>query len=166
MIKNFQDFSKELQDYISGVFTLTPTMNILMNDRSKDWYGLIGKYFLEQYGEENLEDHEILFDRLKNGSKKDKETSYFMLGTYFLTTYLDETSLKEMFGNPICHSEFGEGFRPRRKYEYCSYFIDISGHKAHIGYDERGTRMEVEKDLSPNEVFEMIKELVDKYVNR
>lgn len=166
MIKNFQDFNKELQDYVSGKFTLTPIMNILMNDYTKEWCGLIGKYFLEQYGEENLGEHKILFDRLKSGNKKDKETSYRMLGIYFLTYYLDENSLKEMFGNPICHREFGEGFRRKRKYEYCSYFVDINGHKAHIGYDERGTSMEVEKDLSPNEVFEMIKELIDKYVNR
>lgn len=138
MITNFKDFNKELQDYVDGKFTLTPTMNILMNDRSKDWYGLIGKYFLEQNGEENI-DSEILLDKLK-GSKKDKERTYFILGTYFLTSYLDQTSLKEMFGKPICHNEFGEGFRPRRKYQHCSYFVDIDGHKAHISYDERGTR--------------------------
>lgn len=130
MISNFKDFNKELQDYVSGKFTLTPIMNILMNDRAKEWYVLIGKYFLEQCGEENITDY--MSDKLKNGSKKDKETSYRMIGIYFLTSYLDESSLNKMFGKPICHDEFGEGFEPRRKYEYCSYFVNINGHKAHI----------------------------------
>ena len=166
MISNFKDFNKELHDYVSGKFNLTPIQNILMNDYSKEWYSLIGKYFLEQWGEENLAEHKITLDRLKTGSKKDKESSYRMLGIFFITSHLNEKTLKEMFGKPICHSEFGEGFRPRRKYEYCSYFVDISGHKTHIGYDERGTSIEVENGLKPEEVFNMIKELVDKYVSR
>lgn len=33
-----------------------------------------------------------------------------------------------------------------------------------FGYDDGGTRMEVENGLTPNEVFEMIKELIDNYI--
>lgn len=164
MISKFEDFNLELHDYISGRLKLVPIMNVLMNDHSKEWYSLIGKYFLEQYGAENLQQHKILLDRIKTGNHRDKDTSYRMLGIYFITSYLDENSLIEMFGKPLYHSEFGEGFEPNRKYEHCSYFLNIDGYKAHIGYDHRGTRIEVQDGLSPDEVFKMIKGLVDKYV--
>ena len=94
--------------YVNGELELTPILNILMNDQSCDWYALIGKYFLEEYGEENLK-HQRLFDKIHNGSKKEKETSYYMLGTFFVCSYLDQRALKEMFGSPICHDKFGEG---------------------------------------------------------
>ncbi len=148
--------------YVNGELELTPILNILMNDQSCDWYALIGKYFLEEYGEENLK-HQRLFDKIHNGSKKEKETSYYMLGTFFVCSYLDQRALKEMFGSPICHDKFGEGFQPRRTYTYCSYFIDINGHTVHIGFDERGTSIEVPVDLSSIEVFNIVKELVNIY---
>lgn len=163
-ISKFKDFSKELKDYINGELKLAPITNILMNDYSKNWYAEIGKYFVEQYGIENLKNHQFLLDKLKR-SKKDKELSYQMLGIYFITSYLDEASLKEMFGNPICHSEFGEGFDRKRKYEFCSYIVDINKHKIHIGFDHRGTIIEVEDSLEPIVVFEIIKELVDKFTS-
>lgn len=171
MISNFKDFNKELHDYVSGKFNLTPIQNILMNDYDNEWYSLIGKYFLEKWGEENLQEHKITLDRIKKGNKRDKETGYRMLGIFFITSHLNEETLKEMFGKPICHSEFGEGFDNKRKYddrgnespEYCSYFLNIDGHKAHIGYDHRGTSIEVENGLKPEEVFNMIKELVDRF---
>jgi hypothetical protein len=73
---------------------------------------------------------------------------------YFLTSQLDPTSLRKMFGEPILHSEFGEGFygkngRPLKKWQYASYFVKIGNLNLHIGYDHRGTNIEVE---SPDKV--------------
>jgi len=163
-ISRFMDFNKELQDYIDGKFNLTPILNILMNDRSVDWYVKLGKYFVDHVGSENLKLHSTLLKRL-NGSRSDKETSYRMFGIYFITAYLNEDSLKEMFGKPVCHSEFGEGFDEKIKYEFCSYFVDMDGHKIHIGYDHRGTIIEVEKNLKPEEVYKILIELVDTYID-
>lgn len=71
-----------------------------------------------------------------------------------------------MFGSPICHSEFGEGFRPKRKYEYCSHFVEVGGEKLHIGYDDRGTSIEVNPNLTPQAVYNIMENLVDRYLDK
>ncbi len=163
-INKFVEHSKEekLQEYLDGKLNLTPILNILMNDRKTDWYSRIGEYFLEKMGKDFFgEEHSFLFDKM-NGSKKDKESSLRMLGIYFITTYLDEKSLKKMFGNPICHDHFGEGFERKRKYSFCSHIVEIDGQTLHIGYDHRGTVIECEKMTSEN-VLNIIRKLIDLY---
>ncbi len=49
MIKKFESYSKELSDYVKGKTKLTPQMNILINDRSKNWYAEVGKYFVDVF---------------------------------------------------------------------------------------------------------------------
>jgi len=158
--------SSELSDYCNGKIKLTPILNIIGNDSSKEWYSIIGKYFYNKAGEDFFKNHHILLDKLKVGSKKDKETSYRMIGIYFITSYLNDKSLKRMFGSPICHSEFGEGFRPKRKYEYCSHFVEVGGEKLHIGYDDRGTSIEVNPNLTPQAVYNIMENLVDRYLDK
>ena len=51
MINKYESFSSELKDYVKGKTKLTPQMNILINDRSKDWYSEIGKYLVEIFNE-------------------------------------------------------------------------------------------------------------------
>jgi hypothetical protein len=34
----------KLKDYTSGKIHFTPIMNIMMNERTKDWYAELGKY--------------------------------------------------------------------------------------------------------------------------
>lgn len=163
-IKRFANFNKELVTYVSDGYKLTPIMNILMNDYGNDWYAKIGKYFFDKVGKSFLEkDHYKLIERLKKPLIK-KDSVYRMIGIYFITTYLSESSLKEMFGQPINHSEFGEGFKPKRKYEFSSYFLEFGDSVVHIGYDERGTIIEVPEDLTPEGVYQILVELVNTYV--
>lgn len=162
-MKHINKFNQELSDYCDGKVKLTPILNILMNDRSKEWYSILGEYFYNKAGKEFFLDHPYLLDKV-NGSKKDKETFYRVLGIYFITAYLDDKALKRMFGSPICHSEFGEGFHPRRKYEYCSHFVEVGGEKIHIGYDDRGTSIEVNPNLSPKVVYNILENLINMYL--
>ena len=164
MITTFKLYenNSDLENYINGKYKLTPTINILMNDSTKDWYSLIGEDFFNNVDEDFFKSNKWI-EKIKKASKKEKNKYYDFIGINFITSYLNEESLKNMFGEPICHGEFGEGFEPKRKYEYCSYFVDINNSKVHIGYDERGTTIEVEKGLTTNEVYEIIKVLIDKY---
>lgn len=61
-----------------------------------------------------------------------------------------------MFGEPIYHDNFGEGFdgewnedledydEPEIKSSFASYFVTLNNINFHIGYDHRGTTFEVE----------------------
>ena len=40
---------KELKSYINGKTRLTPQLNILINDRSEDWYAEVGRYFVDLF---------------------------------------------------------------------------------------------------------------------
>ena len=91
-----------------------------------------------------------------------------------------------MFGKPIFHDEFGEGFdgeydeetdeelEPEIKESYASYFVNVDGTNFHIGYDHRGTGIEIEvpskfnydgnfSDEDAKKCFESLKKLVDLY---
>jgi hypothetical protein len=180
MIKKFESFSQELKDYVNGKTKLTPQMNILINDRSKDWYAEVGKYFVDLFdgdlpGGLSFYNDKIdklgVFDKLSGKS----ERLYSNIGIFIFTSIFDEEVLKKIFGDPLYHDEFGEGFEgeydeeteeysePENKFQYASYFIEIDGVKFHIGYDHRGTSMEVEIGTSPQKVFDCIKSLIDKY---
>ena len=103
-----------------------------------------------------------------------------MIGTFFLTGSggLDEKSLEIMFGEPMYHNEFGEGWeemydesdmiipindKRKQKNSYASYFLTIKGIKIHIGFDHRGTSIEMEDGTTPIQAFNVIKSLVDIY---
>ena len=180
MISKYESFSSELKDYVKGKTKLTPQMNILINDRSKDWYAEVGKYLVELFNGElpgRLSFFNNKFNKLgimdKLTGKSDRV--YSSIGIFVFTSIFDEEVLKKLFGDPLCHDEFGEGFEgeydeetdkysePENKSQYASYFINIDDVKFHIGYDHRGTSMEVEVGTSPQKIFECIKSLINKY---
>lgn len=88
-------------------------------------------------------------------STRDRNTVVATLAINFLTGVLDNKALQNMFGNPILHDEFGEGFNgeydeetdeygePDIKESFASYFVTIGDTQLHIGYDHRGTSVEV-----------------------
>jgi hypothetical protein len=156
---------KTLQEYTNGKINFTPIMNILMGNRDKDWYAELGKYITETIDITKVPELSFLSDRLeqnKNLVTKMKDwlgnpnTFYFSVSSFFLTSGLNEDVLRKMFGEPILHDEFGEGFDgeydeetdeygdPDIKESYASYFVNIGGTRFHIGYDHRGTGIEVE----------------------
>lgn len=184
---------KILQDYTGGKIHFTPIMNIMGNNYSKDWYAELGKYIVDTIDIEKVSELSFLTDEVKQKKKivtkmKDffSDSLYFSISSFFLTSALNDKSLKKMFGEPILHNEFGEGFdgeydeetdemgEPDIKESYASYFVTVGGTNFHIGYDHRGTTIEIQEnqnsnwkmkisDKSAESCFESLKKLVDLY---
>ena len=186
---------QKLKDYTKGIIHYTPIMNIKMNNRSKDWYTELGKYITEELDIEKIPYLSFFADKLKERKGlitkiKDfigtESRTYASIAINFLTGVLDEKSLEKMFGRPILHNEFGEGFEgeydeetdergePDIKESYASYFVNVGGIELHIGYDHRGTSIEIQKpskfrwggeisDKVAQKCFESLKKLVDLY---
>ena len=171
---------KELKSYINGKTRLTPQLNILINDRSKDWYAEVGRYFVDLFdgklpGRLSFYDNKIkelgIVDKLSGKSDR----VYNTIGIFLFTSVFDEEVLQKLFGDPLFHNEFGEGFEgeydeetdeytdPENKHDFASYFVSIDGVKFHIGYDHRGTTMEVKEGTTPEKLVDCIKTMIDKY---
>ena len=192
---------QKLKDYTKGKTHYTPIMNIIMNNRSEDWYAELGKYITENldiekipylsYFSDKLKKEKSLITKIKDFVSPNTQT-YTSIAINFLTGVLDEKSLENMFGKPIFHDEFGEGFEgeydeetdeelePEIKESYASYFVNVDGTNFHIGYDHRGTSIEIEvptkflqrifgrnddefSDEEAKKCFESLKKLVNLY---
>lgn len=192
---------QKLKDYTKGKNHYTPVMNIIMNNRSENWYAELGKYITEELDIEKIPYLSFLVDKLKERKGlitkiKDfispESRTYSSVAINFLTGVLDEKALENMFGKPIFHDEFGEGFEgeydeetdeygePEINESYASYFVNVDGTNFHIGYDHRGTSIEIEvptkflqrilgkhddnsSDKDAKKCFESLKKLVDLY---
>jgi len=186
---------QKLKDYTKGKTHYTPIMNIMMNNRSENWYAELGKYITETLDIEKIPYLSFFVDKLKERKGlitkiKDfispESRTYTSIAISFLTGVLDEKALENMFGKPIFHDEFGEGFEgeyneetdeelePEIKESYASYFVNVDGAEFHIGYDHRGTSIEIQKpskfrwegeisDKVAEKCFESLKKLVDLY---
>lgn len=176
---------QKLEEYVRGGDHYMPISNVLMNERSKNWYSEIGKYIVDKIDISKIPTLSFYDKRIKDKSIKTKFKQFFTedytfvgISIAFLTSTLDEEALKDMFGEPLIHSEFGEGFdRKLKKYKgfsYASYFVSVGGRELHIGYDHRGTGIEIKVDgdfnykSRPTEkeatlLFEVIKKLIDLY---
>ena len=168
---------QKLNDYVSGETHYIPIMNIMLNNRSEDWYAELGKYITETLDIEKIPYLSFFVDKV--------EEREGMVAISFITGVLDEDVLEKMFGKPIFHNHFGEGFEgeydeetdeygePEIKESYASYFVNVGGINLHIGYDHRGTDIEVEtgefdvdnvfSDEKAKKCFESLKNLVDVY---
>jgi hypothetical protein len=185
----------KLKDYTEGKIDFTPIMNIMINNHSKNWYVELGKYITDTLDIEKISELDFLSKKLFWQEKKKIMTKikdyfnstdrvYSSIATFFLTSTLDEVSLRKMFGEPILHNEFGEGFDgeydeetddygdPDIKESYASYFVNIGGLDFHIGYDHRGTGIEINIPVDANhdvtdsdaeKCFEALKGLIDLY---
>lgn len=186
---------QKLKDYTKGKTHYTPVINIIMNNRSKDWYTDLGKYIAEEldiekipylsFFADKLKERKGLVTKIKDFVSPNNQT-YTSIAISFLTGVLDEKALENMFGKPIFHDEFGEGFDgeydeetdeygdPEIKESYASYFVNVDGTNFHIGYDHRGTGIEIEvpskfnydgvfSDEDAKKCFESLKKLVDLY---
>lgn len=187
---------QKLKDYTKGKTHYTPIMNIIMNNRSQNWYAELGKYITEtldikkisylSFFVDKLKERKGLITKLKDFVSPESRT-YTSIAINFLTGVLDEKALERMFGKPIFHDEFGEGFdgeydektdeygEPEIKESYASYFVNVGGTEFHIGYDHRGTGIEIEipneyqwsdkgsSDEEAKKCFESLKKLVDLY---
>ena len=148
------DHKVELEKYMGNKNGYTPLLNIFFNDPSDtDWYATFGTSILFAYSPQSLP------EELKGYSKKINSFNFFdrllgkerktlsRLAIYYVTAYLGPRILKDTFGEPLYHNEFGEGFdNPNLDNNgYASYFIRINdSYNVHIGYDHRGTGIEFE----------------------
>jgi hypothetical protein len=186
---------QKLKDYTKGKTHYTPVMNIIMNNRSENWYAELGKYITETldiekipylgFYADKLKERKSIITKIKDFISPESRT-YTSVAIHFLTGVLDEKALENMFGKPIFHDEFGEGFdgdydeendeygEPEIKESYASYFVNVDGANFHIGYDHRGTGIEIEvpskfnydgnfSDEDAKKCFESLKKLVDLY---
>lgn len=158
-VKLFENFSNQLNDYMSGKAKYEPELNILMNARNKDLYGELGKYICSKYP-----DGTPPFLPLFTKGKR----YYSSVAISFFSSYLGQEALQKMFGEPLYHNEFGEGSHgdndPDLKgHDYASYFVKVDGVDLHIGFDHRGTRIEANPAVSPEKLVEVFKSLFDKY---
>lgn len=210
------DTVEELKNLMSRKSDYTRASNILMNHRGKDWYpaeqgshGMgyteIGNYICQTMDISSIPQLASLADRVNDKSiaarLKDfwsgqRERTLSSVGIFFLTAVLDADALRKMFGEPIYHDEFGEGFEgeyneetdeygePDIKQLHASYFLKVGGERLHIGYDHRGTGIDfavAEKgsvldgywtsnsqipDKLAERCFETIKKLVDIYAEK
>ena len=156
----------KLNSYIKGETFYTPILNIMVNNRSKDWYAELGKYIDDTIDITKVPDlaycashrpKNNIATKIKDFLSSDSRF-YFNIASMFVTSTLDEKNLKKMFGEPLLHSEFGEGFEgewneedddfdePEIKEDHASYFVNVGGTDLHIGYDHRGTRVEIGLD--------------------
>lgn len=185
---------QKLKDYKNGKIHYTPIQNIMMNNHSKDWYVELGKYINETLDTDNipklkffskkLKERKGLITKIKDFVSPENQ-AYSSISINFITSVLDEKSLENMFGKPLLHDEFGEGFdgeydeetddygEPEIKESYASYLVNVDGTNFHIGYDHRGTGVEIEvpkkfnhdenSDEDAKKCFESLKKLVDLY---
>lgn len=183
----------KLKDYTEGKSNFTSILGILMNNQSKKWYTKLGKYIVDTLDAQKIPELKFYIDKLENQKTiitkmKDyfdsSERTYSSIAILFTTSILDEFSLKKMFGDPIFHNEFGEGFdgewneeledynEPEIEESYASYFVNIGGLDFHIGYDHRGTGIEIKipvdvnynvTDSDAEKCFEALKGLIDLY---
>jgi hypothetical protein len=146
----------KLKDYIEGKSQYTPQMNIMLNagDRPGDLYKKLGEYIdstidisnelnLKFFAEQLKEEKDKSFLKSVKNLLSPKMSAFSSVAIFFLTASLNDETLRKMFGEPIFHNHFGEGFDDRRrKKTFASYFVNVDGIDLHIGYDQRGTCVE------------------------
>lgn len=149
---------------------------IYIKPHNKKAFLKLGMYINDNLDIEKIYELDIFYERSKRNFITDSNNIYSSLGIMFLTDTLNEEALRKMFGEPLLHNEFGEGFEgewddesedyldPEIKETYASYFLEIKNIDIHIGYDHRGTTIEVDLPIeedSDEKIYEVYKELVD-----
>lgn len=171
----------KLESYIKGESFYTPIMNIMLNNRSKNWYDEIGKYIDESIDITKFPDLAYCESHRPKNNIQTKVKNlfwsdgfYFSISSMFFTSTLDEHNLRKMFGEPLLHDSFGEGFygdydeetdeymEPEIKEMHASYFVNIGDSNFHIGYDHRGTRVEVGLDKKFDYELKIPKSMAEK----
>lgn len=152
-----------LDKYRNHKLNLTPTMNI----HQFEIFNELGKYFYDIIkGLEHpiITEYEPILKPYKKQGIFTKKDDYSHITIFFLTSFLDEKSLKQLYGKPIKHSYFGEGFEKKRKYNYISYMVKINDIIFHIGIDHRGTCIECEYNASVDDLNKCFKSLMNLYI--
>jgi hypothetical protein len=175
MIKK-QDFNQCIEDMMSGKTKYERVGGVFLKDlKTRTRYGTIENWYVE-FGKfiiDNISDEEpiplnfyydLKIDPSNIGVKKADvvipfNMNYQFIGISSVHEFLSKNVLRKAFGKPLFHNHFGEGFDQKSKSSYASYFFKINDINFHIGYDHRGTEIEVESGISSVDVFEALKYL-------
>ncbi len=155
MIIKYVNQKKKLEQYVKGELIFTPQMNITMTDRTRKWFYEIGKYFVDLHDSKLPGELSWWNDKVSSGDVQAIEA----VGMFVLAN-IDRDLMETMWGKPLKHRQFGEGASGRAK-GFSSYFLEIDGKAFHIGYDHRGTTIEVVVGTTASEFFECIKMVMD-----
>ncbi len=151
---------EELSKYISDnddIVTYEKVFDI-------DLFNEVGIYFLSKHP---LSEHQRYIH-----NNDDDMTG---IGITVMCVIFNSETLSKLFGEPLYHDEFGEGFsgeydeeledylEPENKSSYASYFVKVNDIVLHIGYDHRGTCFEFDNkgDNDISKLTEAIKVLID-----
>ena len=168
----------KLNDYVNDKINYTPIINIAHN---YDIYTDLGEFAYKivfnsklpnafNYIEKHLKSNNLI---KKIVDFKKTKRIYNLLGIRLLTQsdYVID-KLKELYGEPIYHDKFGEGFegeydedndeysQQEIKESFASYFININNVDFHIGYDHRGLTIEVNPNTKIGDLINSLKELL------
>jgi len=150
------DMNRSLKDYIRGKIEYTKIINLMY--KNMDIFDILGDYIY----------NDIFCGKIPKSldyiTKKDKLAILLISESDLIVD-----RLKELYGEPIYHNEFGEGFEgnynqetdeyiePENKSGFASYFINIEGVELHVGYDHRGLSLEVEKNIEIEKIYKSLK---------
>jgi len=181
----------KLDDYVDGSLNIGSNMNVLINDRSQDWYNNIGEFAYNYYKKSGKSDPQMdMFVNMADRTIEDQSglarlnplkrtrPPYSSFGI-FIITGMNRDVLEKMFGGePIYHDHFGEGFdgeyneelddydEPEIRESYASYMVEVNGYTFHLGYDHRGISIEVDTSLSAETIVDKImKPIVKSYID-
>jgi len=150
---NIHTRNEKFQSYMDGEFEVTHIINQLAHNM--DMFSELGEY-LRNVAPDDWDPMGVRMMELGDNLAGNR-----FLGMAFFTTFLNGDILEKVFGSPINHSEFGEGFETNRDYWFSSYIIEINGHLYHVGYDHRGTAFEPDVTTSYDDVMKDAKSLID-----
>lgn len=151
-----------MDQYINGNnLRLTSMLNTLYRegvDTATEVMDNVGGHIIDNLG----------YDKLHISPQYRSET-YFKNNnrwafTVYFTSLMDGDVLRDTFRLPIYHDNFGEGgddFYDLQDRSYASYFLRIDGTIIHVGYDHRGTRIELPENTSSLDLIRILKTLFD-----
>jgi hypothetical protein len=168
------NMKEKLRDYVEGRTRYTKMVNVALSE-FPSIYEDLSNYIMTKI---DIKEYPYWYGYPSNPCS---------IAIYFLTSHLDLDSLRKMFGDPILHNEFGEGFigeydKETDEYgesdikESCaSFFVNVGGLNLHFICDNRGTIEEVEfpNDMTikftrefQDKCLESLKEVVDLFVEK
>lgn len=159
---------EKLKDYIGFKLQYVPIMNILMVSKH-NYYNDLGEYIMFIYKDEKMPSKmEVILSYLSINALSSIIRNQESIAIIFITSLLNCDALYNMFGSPLMHREFGEGFDNKKLNKvatYASYFVNVGGVELHIGYDHRGTSIET-LELDADKLMVGLKGLVDLYYSK
>ena len=105
---------KNLQEYVNGQLEYSSLFGILISDMKNQWHSKIGYYIWQTLDKDEVEDwalgSPIYYSDSDEDFFKSNSRTLASISIMFLTSILNHNSLTKIFGSPIYHNQFGEGF--------------------------------------------------------